>query len=413
VLTVNFVVVISRQSYIERGVHRRVAAALQLSHVAALHTAVLATMECERSVLLRDMPALVHQLQDVQDSASKEQLDFQALNMKLFATFSSALPRQAEAITTQFNELPEATMVDVMGKLVSKWGSEGSADGQLKRPSGVAVSDGLVYVADSDNHRIQVFSASDGSSARTWGSEGSANGQLKNPQGVAVSGGLVYVSNGHRDYRRDLYDRITNGTYDAHLIQVFNASDGSFVRKWGSERDARGRSGPLINPWKVAVSDGLVYAAGFNHCIQVFNASDGSFVRAWGSEGSTDGQLKNPQGVAVSGGLLYVADKGNHRIQVFNASDGKFVRRWGSFGAADGQLQHPLGVVVSGGLVYVADSSNHRIQVFSASDGNFLGKWGSEGSADGQLKNPDGVAVSGGLVYVADQGNHRIQVFRC
>ena len=45
------------------------------------------------------------------------------------------------------------------GSFITKWGSEGSQDGQFKKPAGVAVdsSSGKVYVADTLNYRIQVF----------------------------------------------------------------------------------------------------------------------------------------------------------------------------------------------------------------------------------------------------------------
>ena len=36
-------------------------------------------------------------------------------------------------------------------------GSLGSGAGQLQNPFGVCESEGLLYVADKDNHRIQVF----------------------------------------------------------------------------------------------------------------------------------------------------------------------------------------------------------------------------------------------------------------
>jgi len=41
---------------------------------------------------------------------------------------------------------------------LSKWGSQGSGDGQFNSPQGVAVdATGNVYVADSGNHSIQKF----------------------------------------------------------------------------------------------------------------------------------------------------------------------------------------------------------------------------------------------------------------
>ena len=44
------------------------------------------------------------------------------------------------------------------GDLVRVFGERGSKLGQFSRPTGVSVdSDGLIYIADRDNHRIQVF----------------------------------------------------------------------------------------------------------------------------------------------------------------------------------------------------------------------------------------------------------------
>jgi len=78
---------------------------------------------------------------------------------------------------------------------VRKWGSQGSGDGQLNFPTGIAVdsSSGNVYVTDWGNHRIQKFD-SNGKFLAKWGSQGTADGQFRGPQGVAVdSSGNVYV----------------------------------------------------------------------------------------------------------------------------------------------------------------------------------------------------------------------------
>ena len=42
--------------------------------------------------------------------------------------------------------------------LVTKWGTQGTGDGQFQMPGGVPVaSNGSVYVADVNNRRIQKF----------------------------------------------------------------------------------------------------------------------------------------------------------------------------------------------------------------------------------------------------------------
>jgi DNA-binding beta-propeller fold protein YncE len=76
-----------------------------------------------------------------------------------------------------------------------KWGSRGSGDGQFSYPLGVAVdASGNVFVADSDNDRIQVFNSS-GTFLSRWGFSGSGNGQFYSPSGVAVdASGNVFVA---------------------------------------------------------------------------------------------------------------------------------------------------------------------------------------------------------------------------
>jgi DNA-binding beta-propeller fold protein YncE len=67
-------------------------------------------------------------------------------------------------------------------------------------------------------------------------------------------------------------------------------------------------------------------------------------------------------------------------------------------------------VAVSGGLVYVADDLNYRIDRFDPNNfaGTFI-SFGSRGSGPGEFENPSGVAVDGtGSVFVADFGNSRI-----
>jgi DNA-binding beta-propeller fold protein YncE len=80
------------------------------------------------------------------------------------------------------------------------WGSSGSGDGQFNHPYGVAIdTSNNVYVADTDNHRIQKFT-SDGTFLTEWGSDGALYGGLGEglfwgPSGVAVdSFGNVYVA---------------------------------------------------------------------------------------------------------------------------------------------------------------------------------------------------------------------------
>ena len=78
---------------------------------------------------------------------------------------------------------------------VTKWGLYGVGHGQFSNPKGVAVaSDGSVYVADADNHRIQKFTSS-GVFVTNWGKYGIRYEDFGQPRGVAVAtDGSVYVA---------------------------------------------------------------------------------------------------------------------------------------------------------------------------------------------------------------------------
>ena len=224
---------------------------------------------------------------------------------------------------------------------------EGTGDGEFSNPAGVAVaSDGSVYVADSGNNRIQMFT-SEGVFVSQWGTYGSGDGEFTSPVGVSVaSDGSVYVVDSYND-----------------RIQKFT-SEGVFVSKWGTNGSG---DGEFDYPNGVAVaSDGSVYVADRgNNRIQKFT-SEGVFVSQWGTYGSGDGEFDFPWDVAVaSDGSVYVVDSYNDRIQKFT-SEGVFVSKWGTYGTGDGEFDYPMGVAVaSDGSVYVTDYGNHRIQKFS------------------------------------------------
>jgi NHL repeat len=57
---------------------------------------------------------------------------------------------------------------DSNGNFITKWGTNGTGDGQFNAPLSTAIdSSGKVYVADFRNNRIQVFSIANGTSPNT------------------------------------------------------------------------------------------------------------------------------------------------------------------------------------------------------------------------------------------------------
>ena len=89
----------------------------------------------------------------------------------------------------------EANVLSLAPALViNESGIAGTAEGALSSPRNIAIGpDGLAYVADAGNHRIQVFDA-DGRFLRGWGSFGAEPGQFNEPWGLAVDESYVYVA---------------------------------------------------------------------------------------------------------------------------------------------------------------------------------------------------------------------------
>ncbi|CAN7996489.1 unnamed protein product [Ixodes pacificus] len=274
-----------------------------------------------------------------------------------------------------------------------KIGTRGTEPGCFTWPRGVAVGpDNSIVVADSSNHRVQVFDSS-GRFQHEFGTYGSSEGEFDCLAGVAVNRiGQFIVS--------DRYN---------HRIQIFDPS-GRFLRSFGCE----GRVDARFNyPWGITTDSlGFIYVCDKeNHRVQVFQ-SDGTFVGKFGSLGSRPGHLEHPHYVAVSNtNRVIVSDSNNHRIQIFDVN-GRSLSTFGSEGSDDGQFKFPRGVAVDDqGYIMVGDSGNNRIQIFHP-DGSFLRAFGQWGSGDGEFKGLEGIAVMpNGSIVVCDRENHRIQVF--
>ncbi|MFI4990570.1 MAG: RHS repeat-associated core domain-containing protein [Solirubrobacterales bacterium] len=266
--------------------------------------------------------------------------------------------------------------------------SEGSGNGQLNEPRGVATdASGNIWVVDQNNNRIEKFS-----SARTWiasyGTKGTGNLQFEKPWGIAInqSTGNVYVA-----------DRGNNRIEEL-------SSSGTWVANFGTSGEST-----LKEPTGVAldVSGNLFVSDKANNRVVEFGPT-GTFIRAFGTLGSGNGQLSAPLGIAISEGSVYVVDSANSRVEQFS-SIGSYIGQFGSNGAGAGQFKEAVGIAAnpSSGVLYVADLSNSRISEFSPA-GRLLTEWGTWGPKH-ENSSPNNVAVAAnGTLY--DSNLHSGQV---
>jgi RHS repeat-associated protein len=341
------------------------------------------------------------------------------------ARFTTKTERDAEGrVLSQTEPLSEA----LDG---SEFGSAGSGEGQLDVPVGLATdSGGNVWVADTDNNRIEKFSSS-GTYLAAYTSIGTGSTALKEPKGVTIdSKGDVWVSDTGNH-------RIVELNSSGALVLAFGygvangkSEPETCTSKCGAGIEGSG-NGQIQGAQNAAIdSKGNVWVAETgNNRIQEFNEK-GEYVNKFGSEGTGANQFKTPNDITISAGNIYVADFTNNRIDELSAT-GAFVQAFG-YGVANGESKPETctstcqaGISGSGngqfngparistepatGNIFVADHANARIEVLNQA-GAFLASFGSAGKGEGQLENLKGVTVSSnGSVYVAEAGSEHIQ----
>jgi hypothetical protein len=138
------------------------------------------------------------------------------------------------------------SQISPSGSVIRSWGTTGSGDGQLdftgpqagdEPTASVAIgADGRVYVSDSANRRVQVFSA-DGTFLRKFGDGGTARGQVGLPFDLSVDGsGNVYVLD-------DVLQRLTKFAPDGPVLWIADAATDPALQGHGHDAkiDSKGR----------------------------------------------------------------------------------------------------------------------------------------------------------------------------
>ncbi len=188
---------------------------------------------------------------------------------------------------------------------------------------------------------------------------------------------------------------------------------------------------PLFFPGKVladAASDRLFVADSTHHRIVITDLAGRKIaVAGTGEPGRADGPFdratfNDPQGMALDGGKLYVADRKNHLLRVLDLKantvgtlagtgrQGQFPDRKGDDRpAAEAGLNSPWDLLLKDGKLYIAMAGHHQIwdlDLKTRLAGPYAGD-GAENIADGSLSSarfaqPSGLATDGTTLYVAD-----------
>ena len=211
------------------------------------------------------------------------------------------------------------------------------------------------------------------------------------------------------------------------MVKAFDAEGRLDRRPLEYHREAL-ESAPLSFPGKVLADEanGRLFISDTSHNRILQTTFDGEVTRTIGgvTPGFQDGdfvlaEFDHPQGMALDGNSLYVADTENHAIRRVDLEEGYVETVTGTgeqagFGAPGGKLKgtalnSPWDLTLHNGSVYIAMAGPHqlwRLDLAKKQVGPYAGS-GRENIADGplasaQLAQPSGITTDGQRLYFAD-----------
>jgi len=298
----------------------------------------------------------------------------------------------------------------------------------LRFPGKIAYSekDDAFAIADANHNQIVIAGRQGnilhrigrGPAGQNDGGFGEA--EFYRPQGLAYQDGVVWVA----DTENHLLRRIDVAAGRVRTV-CGTGRQGHFLAGTGPAREVG-----ISSPWDVALDESRLYFANAGtHQIGVYDMEkhQAGLFAGTGQEALIDGALQEsafaqPSGLSIDGGKLFLADSETSAVRAIDLIGGGVETFVGTglfdFGDKDGHrqealLQHPLGVHAKDGRVYIADAYNHKIRVLDLATGLVSTVEASvditlgEGTC-ARLWEPAGVLEQGGRLYVSDTNNHRI-----
>ena len=245
---------------------------------------------------------------------------------------------------------------------------------EFDAPSGLAFGGGHLWVTNQAGNSVTEIDPSDGSWIATINSNKYG---FRQPTAITRDGPYLFVANA------------------AGSVSELRASNGAFIRTISGSRYH------FVNPVAIEADGSVVLvlnggrpnSSGMNiGSITEIRVSNGTPVRTV-SGPSFD--FADPMALAVSGSVVFVADKGGNAVTEVRVANGRLVRL-----VAQQGLNTPDGLAVQDGNVWVADSGANGATEISAATGAVIT---TVTDADGSygFGTPSVVIGTAGYVYVA------------
>ncbi len=322
------------------------------------------------------------------------------------------------------------------GVLIEMWDEASSEPGGFRWPRDTTIdAEGHVFIADTDNERVQMLDSDGNWMAFVIGPSNRVDGSF-HPRAVSVNRSTrdLYVTPAYAQRVDRFVWNETTGVYD-------------FVRSFG----VRDRVGPEFNQIKgvnvdprsgdIFVSDWMDhrvkrfdqhgrFLGQFDYWITHQTTLDGAVIdqEAWAADPTLQHWIVReneafPSGAdvddegnfwALRGSMHYDDDprtQADWLVRRFTPQ-GEFIQGFGHTDFPRNAKMRDIKVDSASQMVYVANSDNHALMKFDW-DGNLIWTRNTRGSGAGQLNYPTGLAldVPNNRIFVAEAGNDRISVF--
>ncbi|CAF3094518.1 unnamed protein product [Rotaria sp. Silwood2] len=267
-----------------------------------------------------------------------------------------------------------------------------------------------VYVADTENHRVQKFNlkaiGSSGVTVAGGNGPGNASNQLNMPMAV------------HVDRNENVY--VSDVDNDRIQMWAKGATSGVTVAGGHGKGTAVNQIGACQGIFVHEETNALFISDFYNDRIVKWipEKGEGIMVAGIGVGGSRANQLSGPRGIFVDKcETIYIADLWNNRIQKWKkgATEGITVAGGNGKGLAANQLNSPWDVELDQyGNIYVADTDNSRVLKFTpgATNGVLMANGMGWGTGSGQFREVYSIGLDKtGNLYVSESRNNRLQQF--
>ena len=240
-----------------------------------------------------------------------------------------------EVVIVDYNQ-KEVIIYDKDLKLIRAFG-QGSGDGKLNYPRGVAVGHHVIAVSEFADHVVKNYSLQ-GDYLSKFGSHGSGDGQFINPRGLCFnSKGLLCIVDNNN-----------------HRVQVFR--ENVFLFKFGSKGH---NPGQFQEPRHIAVdSSDQVYVTDlcYDGGISVFS-EDGHFIKKI--------NCNRPYAIGIAPDDYIITDHDDNFLTVFSPTH-ELVGKLGVCGKEKGQFDYIIGIAINNsGTIFVTEYNNHRLQIIT------------------------------------------------